>query len=158
MLLAICLRNCAKHALETWPPILLCRRKIRSAEEGLAIRREKGCERPSTLPGQRADCCLVSTVDVGTLISTHLYCDEILIDDFRYLRIVIRFPVHHVAPVTPDRPNVEKHRLVFALGLGESFFAPLMPQDWLVHCRPQVGRRCLGQGVEGSSHQVRISF
>src|SRR5581483_4422054 len=83
----------------------------------------------------------------------HFHGDEVLIDDLRDFRALVGFPVHHVTPVTPHRPNVQQNRSVFPLCQRESFFAPLVPAYRLMHGRAQIRRRSGAQGVGGGSHK-----
>jgi len=101
---------------------------------------------------------LITAVNVRTLIAINFDGNEILIDDLGNVSIFVGFAVHHVAPVAPHRANVQEHRLVLLLGFFESFTAPLMPVNWLVHRRPQVRRRSLGKGVESvRTHMISVS-
>src|SRR5207302_10361318 len=89
----------------------------------------------------------------GTLVAVYLHRNEVFIHNGRNFRIVVRLAVHHMAPVTPHRANVEQHRLVLALRGSEGFISPLMPLDGLVHSGSQVGGGSAGEGVErGGGH------
>jgi len=54
-----------------------------------------------------------------------------------------------MAPVAPDRANIEQDGFVFALRRRKGFLAPFVPLDGLVHGGAKIGGRRLGQGVEG---------
>ena len=59
------------------------------------------------------------------------------------LRVLVGLAVHDVAPVAPDRANVEQDGLVFSLGARKGRLAPRMPLDRLMARRAQVGRGCV---------------
>ena len=63
-----------------------------------------------------------------------------LVDDARHLGVFVGFAIHDVAPVAPDRADVEQDGLVFSLGARECSLAPGMPLDGLMARRTQVGR------------------
>src|SRR5579884_3540231 len=112
VLAAIGLRQRKEHALKTRTPILITWRKVRSAVVRPALRGQKCGERPSTLS---ADCIhgnLVTTVDIGSLVAVNLDGYEILVDDLRGLRVVIRLAVHDMAPVAPDRTDIKQYGFV----------------------------------------------
>ena len=127
-----------QNPLETGTAVLVVRWEIRSAKERAPIGSQKGSERPSSLATYSLDGSLVSTVDVGTLVAVYLNRNIILVNQFCDLRILVGLTIHHVAPMAPDRPYVEQHRLVLALGLIESVGAPLMPIYGLMHRRSQI--------------------
>ena len=149
MFFLVSVGNADQDALEARSPVTVVRRKISAAVKRLAIGSEKCGERPSALPADHADRSLVAAVDVWTLVAIHLHRNEVLIHNRRNFRIVVRLPIHHMAPVAPHRTNIEQHRLVLPPSGGERFLAPLMPSNRLVHGRAQVGGRSLGQGIEG---------
>ncbi len=129
-------------------------REICSAIEWLALRREKSGERPSALSTDRTHGDLIATVDIGTFITIHFYWDKSLVYDLRDFWVVIGFAIHDMAPVTPDRANVEQDRLILPLRFSECFFTPLVPPDGLMHGRTQVRRSGFGKGVEGLGRHV----
>ena len=59
------------------------------------------------------------------------------------LGVFVRFAVHDVAPVAPDRANVEQDGLVLSLGARKRGLAPRMPVDRLMPRRAQIGRGCV---------------
>src|SRR5205823_12518915 len=94
-------------------------------------------------------CNLIAAVDVRPLIAVDFYRNEPLIDYLRGLSIIVRFPVHDVAPVTPDCPNVQQDRLILAASRGKCLLPPFVPLDRLMHGRAQVRGRGFGKRVEG---------
>jgi hypothetical protein len=83
-----------------------------------------------------ADCVhsdLVTAIDIWAFITIYLHGYETLIHDLRDLRTVIRLAIHDVAPVAPNRSNIEQNGLVLSLRDDKSFFAPFVPLDRLVH-------------------------
>ena len=135
MLFPVGLRNGEQNALESRTSVVVFWRKIRSTVKRLAFGGEKGRQRPAALPANGGDRCLIAAVYIGALIAINFYCDEVLIDDLRNLGVLVRFPVHYVAPVAPHRADIEQHRLVLLLGRGQRRLSPLMPADRLVHGR-----------------------
>src|SRR5579864_5627774 len=119
MFLAVGGSDRGQDTLETGPAPLVVGRKISSAIERFPVGSKERGERPPSLAADGAYPSLIAAVDVGTLIAVDLHCDEVVVHDLRDFRIVIRFAVHHVAPVTPDGADVEQHGLVFALGRGK---------------------------------------
>src|SRR4029077_1935063 len=53
--------------------------------------------------------------------------------------IFVAFAVDDVAPVAPDRTDVEQDGLILGASPGESFLAPFIPLDRLVGGRAQIG-------------------
>ena len=72
-----------------------------------------------------------------------------MIDDRGKLRIFVALAVDHVAPMAPDRADIEKDRLVLGLGAGKGLRAPLVPIHRLVHGGAQIGTRGIGQAAFG---------
>src|SRR5579859_8229565 len=107
--LAIRRSQSEQNALKSWPSIMIFRRKISAAEKGTAIRCEKSGQRPSTLAADRLYRSLIAAIDVRTLVAIDLYRNVLLVDDFRDLGILVRLPIHHVAPVAPHCAHVEQH-------------------------------------------------
>ena len=159
VLLAISLSNRKQHALETGPPVCVRRREVSPAIKWLAVRSKKRRKRPSTLPRQRGHRDLIPAVNIRTLVAIHLHCDVMLIHNRRHFRIVIRLAIHHMTPMTPDRADIQKHRLVGQPSLRESLLPKLMPLNGLMHSRPQIGRRSAGQSVlRGVRHPPSLSL
>ena len=109
------------------------------------------------MPADGSDCRLIARVDVGSLVAVHLDRNEVLVDEFGHLGIVIRFSIHYVTPVTPDGADIQQDGFVVTFGLRESGFAPLMPVDRLVHRRSKIGRRRLPEIVGyGRTHKSSL--
>src|ERR1700688_3354811 len=149
MLFRIRVGNAQQYAPKAGTPVPIARGKISPTIKWLPIRSEERCQRPSALPAHRLHRCLIPAVNIRTLVAIHLHRDEMLVHNRRNLRIVIRFPIHHMTPVTPHRPNVEQHRLVLPLRRGKGLGAPFMPLNRLMHGRPQISGRSAREGVEG---------
>src|SRR5256885_1350162 len=141
VLLAIGRGQGLKDAFESGTTIMVIRRKVSSTKEGTAIGSEERSERPSTLSTDRLNRCLITTVHIRTLVAIHLYRDVVIVDELRNLRILVRLAVHHMAPMAPDSPNIEQHRLVLALRFVEGISAPLVPLHRLMHRGTQVRGR-----------------
>ena len=142
------IRDRKQHALEAGTSVVIVRRKISSTVKRLAVGSEESRQRPAALSADRTDGDLVAAVDVGTLVAIDLHGDETLVDDLRDFGIVVGLAVHDVAPVAPDRADIEQDGLVLALRRGKGVLAPFVPVDGLVHGRTQVGGRRLGERVE----------
>src|SRR5579863_97193 len=118
VLFVIGIRDREQYTLEAGTSIMVVRREISSTVERFAVGSKKRRQRPATLPADRTDGDLIAAIDVGTLVAVYLYGDEMLVHDLRDFGIVVGLPVHHVAPVAPDRADVEQDRFVLALRGG----------------------------------------
>src|ERR1700723_3308687 len=105
---------------------MILRRKICAALERLTVGSEKPGQWPPPLASERAHGDLVTAVDVGTFIAIDLHGNKIFVDDLRDFGIVVRFTIHHMAPMAPDRADVEQHRLILAARGGEGVVSPLV--------------------------------
>ena len=92
---------------------------------------------------------MIAAVDVRPLIAIDLDGDKAFVHDVRDISIVVGLAIHNVAPVAPDRSDIEQDGLVLALSDRKRLFSPFMPLDGLMHGRAQVRRRSAGKGVEG---------
>jgi hypothetical protein len=101
-----------QHPAKTGAAITIVAGKIGSSEVRTAVRGEECGERPAALPADGRDGGLVARVHIGALVAIHLDGDEMLVDELGNLRIFVGFPVHDVAPVAPDGPDVEQDGLV----------------------------------------------
>src|SRR6185437_4707799 len=135
------MRHGQQHTLEARPAIALLRRKVRSAEVRLALRRQKRRQRPSSLSADRGHSRLITRIHIRPLIPIHLHRDEVVVQHRRGLIVLIALAVHHMAPVAPHRADIQQHRLVLAPGLLKGLRAPLMPLHRLMPGRPQIRRR-----------------
>ena len=61
-----------------------------------------------------------------------------LVDDFGDGFVFVALAVDHVAPVAPDRADIQQDWLVFGFCTREGGFTPFMPVDGLVRSRTQV--------------------
>src|SRR5664279_4376510 len=105
--IAIGLGNGQQDLLETGTAVAVVGREVGSAIKRLALGSEEHGEWPSSGAGDRGDGKLVAGVDIGALVAIYLYCDEFAIDDFGDFAALVGFAVHDVAPVAPDRADVE---------------------------------------------------
>jgi len=69
------------------------------------------------------------------------------VDDFGDFGVFVAFAVDDMAPVAPDRADVEENGLVFGFGAGESGVAPFVPFDGLVGGGTKVGAGGIFQAV-----------
>ena len=74
--------------------------------------------------GRGPPIVLVSVGKVWPRVLVHPYRDETLSDQFDDCRIGISPLVHHVAPMTPDRFQIEKDELLLSGRTGEEIFRP----------------------------------
>ena len=84
---------------------------------------------------------MVARVHVGPFVAIDLHGNKLLIDQRRKGGIFVTFAVDDVAPVAPDRADIEQDGLIFGSGAGESLLAPLIPIHGLVCGRSQI-RAC----------------
>ncbi len=117
------------------------RREIRAAVKRASIGQKKSGERPAALPGNGADGSLVARVHVGPFVAVHFHRDIKLIDDGGEPRVFVALAIDDVAPMAPDRADIEKNGLVFGGRAREGFRAPFVPLDRLVHGGTQI-RTC----------------
>src|SRR5208282_25746 len=150
MLLAIGCRDRKQHALKAGPAVSIVRREVSPAIKRLAIRSKKRGQRPPALSRKRSHRDLVPAVNIRTLVSIYFHRDEMLVDDRRHFRIVIRLAIHHMTPVTPHRSNVQQYRLVRRPSSGKSLLSKFMPLNRLMHSRAQIRGRSASKRVMGS--------
>src|SRR5271168_4387791 len=103
----------SQHARKTRTTVTVIAREIGSSEERLTIRRQNRSQRPSALPAHSLHGSLVTAVHIGPLIAIDLHRHKMFVDDLRERGIFIRFAVHYMAPVAPDRANIQQNGLVF---------------------------------------------
>ena len=97
--------------------------------------------------GHGADGGLVARVHVGALVAIHFDGNEQPIDQLGQARIVVAFAIDDVAPVAPDRADVEQDGLVFGARASEGLFAPFVPSHGLVRRGMQIGTCGIRQAV-----------
>ncbi|OLC67774.1 MAG: hypothetical protein AUH78_27560 [Gemmatimonadetes bacterium 13_1_40CM_4_69_8] len=147
-LLAVQPRHVLQHRGEPRAAVgIVVGRKVGAAEEHLASRVQKRGQRPASLAGERGDGALIAHVHVGALVAVHLDADEVAVQQLSDVRVLVRFPVHHVAPVAPHGADVEQDRLVLGPGLRERLVAPRAPVYRLVSGGFEVGGRLGGEEV-----------
>src|SRR5579864_6253740 len=132
------IRNGHQHPAKSRAPALIFRREIGTAVKRLAIGQQKSRERPTPLTGKRADRRLIAGIDVWSLVAVDFYGNKMLVDDAGDFAVLVAFAVDNVAPMAPNRANIQQHRLVFRLCESESGVAPLMPVDRLMRGGTQV--------------------
>ena len=138
MLVQVSVGDAQQNAAEAGTAVAVAGRKISATVKRLAIGSEKRGKRPSALAAHGLHGNLIAAVNVRALVAIHLHGDEMLVYDRGDFGIVVRFAVHHMAPVAPHCANVEQHRFVVALRRGKRLFAPLAPLDGLMHGGAQV--------------------
>src|SRR5271157_1040562 len=146
---AVVVRDGFQQALHARAAGAVVRREVSASIERLAVRGEKGRERPAALAGQGAHRHLVASVDVGTLVAIDLYGDERVVDNACHLGVFVALAVHHVAPVAPHGANVEQDGLILRLRQCEGGAVPFAPKHGLMRGGAQVGAGGLRQFVPG---------
>ena len=130
----------ARHREEAGAAVrVVLGRKVRPAEEHVTVGGEERGERPAALAGERLHRALVARVHVRALVAIHLDADEVAVQEFREVPVLVRLTVHHVAPVTPHSADVEEDRLVLAPGAGECCLPPRVPVHGLMGGGLKVG-------------------
>jgi hypothetical protein len=141
--------NVAQHGQEAVARAAraVARRKVRAAEERLAIRRQPDAHRPAARSGQRLHRRHVDGVDVGPLFAIDLDADVELVHRRGDLLVLEGFLLHDVAPVTGRVADREKHRLAQPARLVERLVAPGPPVDRIVGVLQQVRAGLVDQPV-----------
>src|SRR5258708_31108386 len=130
------------------PPVrILLGRKVGAAVENFARGRQKRRERPATLAGEGLDGALIAGVHVGPLVAVDLHAHVFLTEDLSDLGVFVALPIHHVAPVAPDRADVEQDGLAFGLRAAERLVTPRQPLHRLMSGGLEVGRGFGGERV-----------
>src|SRR4029077_16505011 len=130
------------------------RRKVGAAVKGAAIGKQEAGQRPAALAGDGADGRLITDIHVGRLIAINFHWNEMLVDEGGESRILIAFAVDDVAPVAPDRADIQQDGFIFGASARKSLFAPLVPFHWLMRGRAQVGTDGIRKAIGFFSAQV----
>ncbi len=81
---------------------------------------------------------MIARVHIGPLVAIDLDRNEKLIDERREGGIFVAFAVDDVAPMAPDRPDVQQDGLILGASPRKSFLAPFIPFDRLMGGRAQI--------------------
>ena len=144
---AIRARHRLEQARESRQAVAVDRREVRSAVEGLPVRREKDRHRPAATPGEHLDGFHVHIVDVGPLLAIDLHVDEELVHEPRGVLVLERLPFHHVTPVAGGVADGQENRPVLGARPRERLLAPRIPVDRVVRVLEEVGARLGGETV-----------
>src|SRR2546421_8961540 len=145
-------RNFLEYPAKARTPVwIVVGREIGSAEEHFTVGCQERGERPATLATQCLHRALIARVDVGTLVAVHLDADEVAIEDLGDSGIVVGLPIHHMAPVAPDRADIEQNRLAFRTGAREGCVVPGMPVHRLMGRRLEVSRSLCAELIHAGS-------
>ncbi len=158
-LIAPCLPNLShrkQHAIKSRPPITVVARKICSPKIRSPIRSQKRRQRPTALPADRRHRRLIPAVHIRPLIAIHFNRDEMLIHNLRQRRVLVALAIHHMAPVTPHRANIQQNWFVLARRARKRLCAPLMPVDRLMHSRTKIRRSRPIQRIPRLFHHLRV--
>src|SRR5207249_10564709 len=87
-------------------------REIGTAKERFAVGKKEACERPAALSGNGTDGGRVARINVGALVAVDSHGDEMLVDDFRELGVLVGIAGDDGAPVAPRGTDIEAAGLV----------------------------------------------
>ena len=80
-----------------------------------------------------------------------------LVDNCGDLGIFVTLAIDDVAPVAPDRADIEQHRLAFGARFVEGFLAPFVPVDGLVSGGAQIRAGGILQAIGGGlGHEILV--
>ena len=143
-----------QDALETRPAHGVFGREISAAEKWFSIGRKERSQGPAALPGNCADRGLITRINVRAFVAIHLHRNVQAVDHRRDLRIFVALAVDNVAPVAPDRANIQQDRFIFGACARKRFFAPLVPVDRLVRRGTKIGAGRIFQAIfDGIGHE-----
>ena len=117
------------------------RRHVSRDQNRRAAGSDEAGQRPSARP-ESIRRLLVVAVDIGTLVAIDLDRDEPAVDERRDLPVRIRGLVHHVAPMTPHRSDIEQDRAFQAPRQFQAPGAPSLPSHRRRRRLAQVETRC----------------
>ena len=144
---AIGLGGAFQHAAKARAAHGIFRREVRAAVKRPAVGEQKDSEGPATPAGHGGDGGLVARIHVGALVAIHFDGDVQPIDQLGETRIVVALAIDDVAPVAPDRADVQEDGLVFGARASEGLLAPFVPSHGLVRCGMQIGACGVRQAV-----------
>ena len=133
---------------EARPSVPILGREIGAPEERLPVGSQENAQRPAAAGPHRCDRLLVSSVDIGPLVSVELDADEILVEEADDLVVLEAFLRHHVTPVAPYGARAQEDGFIFLSCLLEGFVGPGIPVDLLMGRVLQVGRFFFRESVQ----------
>lgn len=107
-------------------------RQIRRHVKRLARRRQQRVERPSARAVHGHARGHVYRVHVGPLLAVHTDGHEVRVEQRGDLRVLKRFPLHHMAPVAAGEPDVQEHQLFFPPRPFKRRIAPGHPRNCIL--------------------------
>src|SRR5579883_2915309 len=138
-----------EDAAEAGAAVLVLGREISTAEKWFPVGHQEAGERPAALPTDGTNGGLIAGINVGSFVAIDFHGDEMLVDDLRDGRIFVALAVDHMAPVAPDRADVEQDGLALRLRGAESVLAPFMPVDRLMRGGTKVRTGGMFEAVFG---------
>ena len=129
-------------------------REVRAAVEGPPVRRQEHGHRPAATAGHGLDRGHVDLVEVRPLLAVDLDGDEAIVEVCRGRRVLERFALHDVAPVTGRVADAQEDRPVEQLRAGQRVRTPGKPVHGVVRVLEQVRTRLSGEAV-GHRSMVR---
>jgi hypothetical protein len=81
--LSVRVRDRAQHLLKRRKPVARLVRKVRAADERLAVRRQEDRHRPPAATGERHDGVHIQRVDIRPLLAVDLHADEAFVHHLR---------------------------------------------------------------------------
>src|SRR5258705_134540 len=105
------------------PGQISCREKQRS------LRSCETRQRPSARTSQMRGCVLIIAIDIRTLVGIDFHRHEISIQLRRDFGIGVSRLIHHMAPVTPHRANIDEDRTIQRTRECERLRPPTLPSN-----------------------------
>jgi len=118
--------------------LTFCGREIRARKKWLLLGRQKYRERPAAITTHELHDELINVIEVGAFFPIDFDVHERLVHAPGNLRILERFTLHHVTPVTSGVSNRQEDWFVLALGSFQSFRPPWIPIDRVFRVLQQI--------------------
>ena len=118
----------------------IVRRRIQHDKRRKALWRDKGIQGPTRHAVELCREGLQGIVQTAVEFTVDLDRDEIAVEQSGYLRVLVAFALHDVAPVAGEVAHRNEQQLVFTLGAGEGVGIPFLPGHRVVAMQGQVRR------------------
>jgi hypothetical protein len=140
-------RNLTQHVDKARLAVARCFRKISTAPDRLAVRRQKHGQRPAAVFAEMMQRRHVDLVDVRPLLAIDFDVDEEIVHDARDIVVFEALVRHHMAPMTGGITDREQDRLVVLFGGRQRLRTPGPPIDRVVLVLQEIRARLLGETV-----------
>ncbi len=137
----------AQEGREARPPVLVLRREVGAAVEGLQVGGQEHAHRPAALTRERLDGAHVDLVEIRALLAIHLDAHEVLVEVGGDRLVLEALVLHHVAPVAGRVPDRQEDRLVLGARSLERLGTPGVPVHGVRLVLQEVGAGLLRQAV-----------